>query len=151
MRSCRELGAVFVAAWALACAAPTAPPPPTRPAPGPLAEIGAGLYQQHCASCHGMDGRGDGPVATALVVPPSDLTMISARRGGEFPAGELRTWIDGRLAPSAHGSREMPVWGSRLHADLASGEFREERVRGSIAVIVDFLATIQQTGELPGS
>lgn len=34
---------------------------------------GAALYQTHCASCHGAQGRGDGPAATSLSPPPADL------------------------------------------------------------------------------
>jgi copper transport protein len=35
--------------------------------------IGHAVYQQHCASCHGPDGRGDGPMAEMLSAPPPDL------------------------------------------------------------------------------
>ncbi|MGE5758971.1 MAG: FTR1 family protein [Gemmatimonadota bacterium] len=34
---------------------------------------GAELYRQHCASCHGDAGRGDGPGARGLSPPPADL------------------------------------------------------------------------------
>jgi high-affinity iron transporter len=34
---------------------------------------GETLYAQLCASCHGPDGRGDGPASAGLDPPPSDL------------------------------------------------------------------------------
>lgn len=39
----------------------------------------------YCASCHGVDAKGEGPVAKSLNVKPSDLTRIAARSGGKFP------------------------------------------------------------------
>jgi len=35
--------------------------------------IGRMLYEQNCQSCHGVDGRGDGPLSEDLVVPPADF------------------------------------------------------------------------------
>ena len=40
------------------------------PAAVPSVSVGAELYQQHCAACHGQTGRGDGPRAAALTPPP---------------------------------------------------------------------------------
>lgn len=75
---------------------------------------GAQLYKRFCASCHGPDGAGDGPVAASLRNRPPDLAGISARRGGQFPEDKLRQIIDGRAGVAAHGAREMPVWGNDL-------------------------------------
>ncbi len=72
---------------------------------------GAGLYQRFCASCHGLRGLGDGPVAGSLNVMVPDLTRIAARHGGTFPADQVRRIIDGRTVQPPHGSRDMPVWG----------------------------------------
>jgi mono/diheme cytochrome c family protein len=74
-------------------------------------EAGADLFVRYCASCHGRDARGTGPVAEALSVPPADLTRIAARRGGRFEPSEVAAYIDGRTDVIAHGRREMPVWG----------------------------------------
>ena len=81
---------------------------------------GVDLYVRHCASCHGLAGRGDGPAAEALVPRPSDLTRSSA----ELP--ELMRVIDGRRTIRAHGSSDMPVWGDVFVAALA-GENRQHR------------------------
>lgn len=72
---------------------------------------GADLYRRHCASCHGVEGRGDGPLAASLRTPPSDLTAL-ARRAGGFDESAVMAVIDGRRAVTEHGPREMPVWGA---------------------------------------
>jgi mono/diheme cytochrome c family protein len=38
------------------------------------AAAGKALYDVHCASCHGVAGKGDGPAGAGLNPPPSDLT-----------------------------------------------------------------------------
>src|SRR5689334_23399795 len=72
---------------------------------------GAELFDRFCASCHGAQAHGDGPVSRSLNVAVPDLTTIAARYG-EFPAGQIRDMIDGRgIDVRAHGTRTMPVWG----------------------------------------
>lgn len=70
-------------------------------------------FINYCASCHGADGRGNGPLAPTLKIPPADLTVVSQKNKGNFPYTLLRKTIEGTelgLA-RAHGPREMPVWG----------------------------------------
>lgn len=76
---------------------------------------GAELYRMYCATCHGIDGRGDGPAAEAMKRPPSDLTTIAKRNGGKFPDFRVTHIIDGYEVTAAHGSRDMPVWGDFFH------------------------------------
>lgn len=66
----------------------------------------------YCASCHGNDGKGSGPAAPALKKAPPDLTQISKRNNGQFPAFRITHIIDGYEVVAVHGSREMPVWGN---------------------------------------
>lgn len=75
---------------------------------------GATIFRNYCASCHGADGKGHGPVAPALRVNLPDLTRLT-RAGGEFPTARVRKIIEGEQNPAAHGSREMPVWGPVFH------------------------------------
>ncbi|MEQ1947263.1 MAG: c-type cytochrome [Bryobacteraceae bacterium] len=76
---------------------------------------GAEMFKSWCASCHGAEGRGDGPAAKALRKSPADLTKLTKSNGGKFPTDRVRKFIDGTSTPpDAHGSREMPVWGSVL-------------------------------------
>jgi len=108
-----------------------------------LAELGAPVFERHCASCHGPGGRGDGPVAPALSPRPADLTTIAARRGGAFPAGEIARFIDGRFDITAHGTRAMPVWGERFGADIPDSGVGESIARGRIATLLEHLKTLQ--------
>jgi mono/diheme cytochrome c family protein len=50
---------------------------------------GPALYRAYCTVCHGMDGKGGGPMAKSLKVAPPDLTHIAMRNGGRFPAARI--------------------------------------------------------------
>lgn len=103
---------------------------------------GREMYVRYCASCHGIYGRGDGPVAPQLARPPTDLTALE--RQGRFDDRNLMEIIDGRRVVPVHGTREMPVWGAvfRAEAEAADGQpYRESLLR--TAVLVDYLRTIQ--------
>ena len=73
---------------------------------------GKEMYQAYCAACHGADGKGDGPASAALKSRPLDLTGLAKGNAGKFP--ELRVFgaINGDLGVAAHGSKDMPAWGS---------------------------------------
>ena len=101
---------------------------------------GADLFQFYCASCHGRGGKGNGPVAAALVPPPADLTMIAARNGGQFPTDRVERFVTGERDPTrAHGSAAMPVWGPIFQA--LDPQDRLNRIR--IANVVKFIESIQ--------
>jgi mono/diheme cytochrome c family protein len=109
-----------------------------------LAEMGSEAFPRYCASCHGLKAQGDGPTAAALIVKPADLTRIAARRGGKFPDGEIARFIDGRFTVTAHGSREMPVWGERFGDSIPESGIAEEVARGRIATLLEYLKSIQR-------
>ena len=111
-------------------------------------------YQQACASCHGVLGKGDGPVAGVLEVEVPDLTKIKERHNGEFPFYRLMQMIDGRSEQTrlqAHGDT-MPVWGSRFMADsLTAGSgtktdivIAEINTYGRLASLVYYLESLQE-------
>jgi mono/diheme cytochrome c family protein len=100
---------------------------------------GVDLYRAYCASCHGKDGKGHGPVAPALKATVPDLTVIAKNNGGSFPAERVRRIITGEGIIASHGSREMPVWGpifSQVEADVDRGPMRLEN-------LVKYLESIQ--------
>jgi mono/diheme cytochrome c family protein len=108
------------------------------------ADVGRVFFQQYCASCHGSEGKGNGPVAETLKTPPPDLTMIAKRRGGRFPETEIAEMIDGRRNVRAHGSREMPVWGEQFVADAPGAQATQAHGRGQITLFLAYLRSIQQ-------
>jgi mono/diheme cytochrome c family protein len=109
-----------------------------------LIKIGKQYYVTNCASCHGVTAAGGGPVARSLKVTPPDLRYISARRGGEFDVDQLSQFIDGRLLPGAHGSREMPIWGSAFSDESGGGKIGDEISRGRIVALLEYLRTLQR-------
>ena len=88
---------------------------------------GKDLFKSYCASCHGLDAKGHGPMAASLKIPPSDLRRISIRNHDVFPMMRVEKIIAGEELPAGHGSSEMPVWGpifSRVTTDVDLGRVR---------------------------
>ena len=75
--------------------------------------IGSEEFRLHCAACHGVGGKGNGPIAALLNVSPGDLTVISKKNDGVYPFLNVFHIIDGRQSITAHGDRTMPLWGER--------------------------------------
>ena len=75
---------------------------------------GKKIFANYCASCHGIDGKGNGPAAAALKPAPTDLTTLAKANEGKYPAGFVSAVLKFGRNPAAHGSSEMPVWGSRF-------------------------------------
>ena len=85
------------------------------------AASGEEMFDSYCAACHGKEGKGDGPAAAELKVPPPDLTTLAQRRGGKYPSGYVEQVLRyGVTEEKAHGSQDMPVWGT-LFSSIAHG------------------------------
>lgn len=122
-------------------------------------DVGKSEFQSSCASCHGADGKGNGPLREQLRVPPPDLTVLARNNNGEFPAAALYQTIDGSKAVPAHGNREMPIWGERFNPIISlphsvdpsywklagPDQSPEVVVRKRISAVVDYLGRIQQS------
>ena len=111
----------------------------------PLDQLsGLDMYQRLCSSCHGVQARGDGPVAPLVKIGVPDLTKLAKRDGGEFPAADVRRTIDGRFERPAHGARDMPVWGWQLYNSASLNDPAERaRVDAMIGRLVDYLRSVQ--------
>ena len=75
---------------------------------------GKAMYTGYCAPCHGVDGRGNGPVASALRRQPTDLTLLSRNNHEKYPDAHIVSVLENGSDIASHGSAQMPVWGPIL-------------------------------------
>ena len=99
---------------------------------------GALLYRRYCASCHGIAGKGDGPVAPALKIPPTDLTRLDAG----IP--ELMRQIDGRSTIGAHGTSQMPVWGEVFEGAFIHEPHRRRTALQHVQALAEYVHGLQK-------
>ncbi|WP_424939411.1 c-type cytochrome [Aliiroseovarius sp. S253] len=110
---------------------------------------GEDQYLSYCASCHGAQADGNGPLGDVLNMSVPDLTTISQRNDGEFPFLKVVHMVDGRTGVMAHGS-DMPVWGDQFSDQSAKedgmvGDLSAVyEVRGRILSLVYYLESIQK-------
>jgi len=112
--------------------------------------LGEFEYANSCAQCHGMSGKGDGPIAGFLNTQLPDLTTLAATNGGVFPVSRVFEIIEGSPGEGAHGTQDMPAWGTRYRYRVSgpqdfefSPEDRERYVKLRILALVDHLLTLQ--------
>ncbi|SMX44770.1 c-type cytochrome [Maliponia aquimaris] len=109
------------------------------------AEVGAAFFGQYCATCHGVDAKGDGPMTQMMTVTVPDLTQMSANNGGKFPMLEVIHIIDGRTGLRAHGG-PMPVYGAvfRSESGGTGGDADVLHGLGKVLSIAYYLESVQQ-------
>jgi mono/diheme cytochrome c family protein len=128
-------------------------------------DAGKAEYLSSCATCHGSDGNGKGPLSSKLKAKPADLTTLAKKNNGVFPLSAVYEAIDGRNAVESHGTREMPIWGCRhtpspispaktskrkvykldryeSHLDLACDP--EDIIANRILSVIEYLRRIQE-------
>jgi len=111
------------------------------PASADQAYSGDADYQVYCSSCHGTSAKGDGVIAKSLPKRPADLTQLTARNNGQFPADKVARSIEGRDLPGAHGNSDMPAWGDVFAKSQDSPGADAAKVR--ITALVDYLQSLQ--------
>jgi mono/diheme cytochrome c family protein len=111
------------------------------PAPRTIAASGKQTYMHYCASCHGVDARGDGPAAFILKTPPPDLTTLAKRHGGKFPYEYVSDVLRFGTRIVSHGSSDMPIWGPIFGS---MDNYNEVAVRKRIKDLSEYLASLQQ-------
>ena len=108
-----------------------------------FAAAGKPVFVQYCGSCHGREGKGNGPAVSFLSVKPADLTQISKRNNGSFPFWKIFRIIDGREEMRGHGDREMPIWGAEFRADAGSSALAQSQARARVLELVYYLQSLQ--------
>jgi mono/diheme cytochrome c family protein len=109
-----------------------------------VAQDGRDTYLRYCASCHGSEGRGDGPLAPALAKPPSDLTQLAKKNAGRYDERAVMSVIDGRRQVIEHGTRDMPVWGAIFEEEGRTEPYPAYQGLLKSRFLVDYLATLQE-------
>lgn len=105
---------------------------------------GRGMYLAYCAACHGKMGEGNGPAASVLKSPPPNLTTLAERHGGKFPVSYVRGVLEFGAENPAHGSREMPIWGT-LFRSLPGNSKAQVSIR--ISNLIHYLEKLQKEGK----
>ena len=104
------------------------------------AASGKEMYTQYCAPCHGVDAKGGGPAASAMKVPPTDLTQLAKKHDGKYPANYVASVLKFGPGLGAHGSAEMPVWGPLIQS---LDKFHDTAVQQRISNLVGYIETLQ--------
>ena len=111
---------------------------PTSPASGEQ------MYATYCAVCHGVKATGNGPAAPAMKMPPPDLTMLSQRNNGVFPADHVSAVLKFGVETPAHGSSQMPIWGTLMGTLHGTGPDSTTVVHQRIVNLTNYLKQIQK-------
>jgi len=142
MRRTFLTAAVLWATMALGAMVPLAIGSPTiDEIPPTYVPSGEAMYKQYCGACHGLDGKGNGPAAFTLKTPPPDLTTLTARHMGTFPREYVGNILRFGPGTAAHGSSEMPTWGTIFQL---IDKNNERAVQQRIKNLTDYLASLQQ-------
>lgn len=102
---------------------------------------GKQMYTNYCAPCHGTDGRGNGPAASALKTPATDLTALMKNNHGKYPDAHVTAILEFGTEVQAHGSANMPVWGPIL-GNMNRANREEKLLR--ISNLSHYLESIQE-------
>jgi mono/diheme cytochrome c family protein len=133
---------LWVASVVVLGAGPLAAQTVKRETARPIVSIlGADNFDEYCAVCHGMDGKGRGPAAPAMKMPMPDLTKLTSRNGGAFSHSDVERAILGKGSPTpAHGSEEMPIWGQVFRSFDQDPSVRALRITN----LVKYIEKLQQ-------
>lgn len=101
---------------------------------------GEQMFKEYCATCHGTDAKGEGPLARLLKTPPPNLTTLATRHLGKFPYEYVTNILQFGPGVAAHGSSDMPTWGPIFRYN---DKQNERVVRQRITNLCDYLASLQ--------
>lgn len=106
---------------------------------------GGDLYVALCSSCHGKEGKGDGPASTELKKKVPDLTILAAANGGKFPFDDVEKAITGKSRIKSHGTVDMPIWGAAFEGVRPQWKMyrRTFMAKQRIHNLTEYISTIQ--------
>lgn len=109
--------------------------------PSTYVPSGEQMYKQYCATCHGAEGKGGGPMAALLLKAPPDLTTLSRRHLGKFPYDYVKSVLEFGPGVTSHGSLDMPTWGPIFrYYDKQNERVVQQRIKN----LCDYLASLQK-------
>ena len=108
------------------------------------ANAGRQMYLKYCASCHGSEGKGNGPVSRDLKVKVPDLTVLKSKNKGIYPTDRVMSSIDGSRVVRAHGDRNMPVWGEVFREEDEKQKYTELTSLLKAKLIAEYVGTLQK-------
>ncbi|HEY2119841.1 MAG TPA: cytochrome c [Candidatus Acidoferrum sp.] len=134
------LGTLLVASTVTLAQATTQPVVKKVPIQQTSAASGKDMYDAYCAPCHGTDGKGNGPAASAMKSAPVDLTQLTKKHDGKYPAAYVAGVLRFGNGPASHGSADMPVWGPLFRSlDKYHDAVEQQRVSN----LVNYIETLQ--------
>lgn len=107
------------------------------------ASSGRSMYESYCAACHGKDGKGNGPAASALKEPPPDLTLLANNNHGTFPAEHVAHVLQFGVDAPAHGAKDMPIWGPLLSSLQGKTATSDTMVQLRVRNLTSYIKSLQ--------
>jgi len=141
-KSMKLLAALVVAAGLCLAQGTTEQKPVVKQTPIKQTSAASGkeMYMQYCAACHGADGKGGGPAASAMKMPPTDLTLLAKKHDGKFPTNYVASVLKFGGGPGVHGSADMPIWGPLFQS---LDKFHDTAVQQRISNLVGYIESLQ--------
>ena len=133
---------VVISAFAVAQQAPAQTSPTVKHVPitNTPSNSGKDMFNSYCAVCHGTDGKGNGPAASAMKTTPTDLTLLAQKNSGKYPAAHVASVLRGQATTPSHGSQDMPIWGP-LFSSISQGH--DAQVQQRITNLVNYIESLQ--------
>src|SRR3974390_265236 len=137
--------AFAIVALVLMPAAGTAQETTVKKAPVVQSDPNSGkqMFTDYCAPCHGKDGTGNGPAASAMNKPPPNLAALAKNNGGEYPAAHVAAVLTFGNERASHGSKDMPVWGQLFERLNWSSSTKEVEAQQRINRLNSYIESLQ--------
>lgn len=106
--------------------------------------VGKKEFVSYCASCHGSNGKGEGPIVHFLKRKPPNLTQLSKNNNGHFPFERIWGVFDGTYIFAEHGTSEMPIWGYKFIRETQEENEPNTVAKAKALDIILYIQVIQE-------